>query len=129
MGMCRISQKRQRYCVGTCLWHVSNALIICRLQRNMPKACPYAMTPIVADINHRICQCKRDWGIFLFALSDNLISEIWFFAEGERFLSFWRCHHPLTRSVTLPKGCFFMFLFQPPQYLCAEPYFRTGGIL
>ena len=29
--------------VGTCLWHVSNALIHCRLHRNMPKACPYAM--------------------------------------------------------------------------------------
>ena len=25
---------------------------------------------------------------------DNLISENWFFAEGERFLSFWRCHRP-----------------------------------
>ena len=35
----------------------------CRLQRNMPKACPYVMTqfvtsPIVADIIHRICQAK-----------------------------------------------------------------------
>ena len=29
--------------VGTCLRHVSNALIPCRLHRNMPKACPYAM--------------------------------------------------------------------------------------
>ena len=28
---------------GTCLWHVSNVLIHCSLQRNMPKACPYAM--------------------------------------------------------------------------------------
>ena len=36
----------------------------------------------------------------------------WFFAEGVRFLSFWRCHRPLTRSVA--KGCFFMFLFQSP---------------
>ena len=26
------------YSVGTCLWHVSNALIYCRLHRNMPKA-------------------------------------------------------------------------------------------
>ena len=33
-------------------------------------------------------------GLFLFAFSDNLISEDWFFAEGERFLSFWRCHRP-----------------------------------
>ena len=43
---------------GTCLRHVSNALIHYRLHRNMPKACPYVMTqfvpsPIVADINHR----------------------------------------------------------------------------
>ena len=61
-----------------------------------PKACPYVMmrSPIVAVINHRICKGKRDWGIFLFAFSDNLISEDWFFAEGERFLSFWRCHRP-----------------------------------
>ena len=36
----------------------------------MPKACPYVMIR------------------FLFALSDNLISEDLFFAEGERFLSF-----------------------------------------
>ena len=47
----------------------------------------FAPSPIVADINHRICQAKGDWVIFLFALSDNLISEDWFFAEGERFLS------------------------------------------
>ena len=57
---------------------------------NMPKACPYVMmpSPIVADIIHRICEGKREWGNFLFALLDNLISEDWFFAEGERFLSF-----------------------------------------
>ena len=56
---------------------------------NMPKACPYVMMrpPIVADKNHRACEGKRDSGIFLFALSDNLISKDWFFAEGERFLS------------------------------------------
>ena len=59
-----------------------------------PKACPYVMIrpPIVAVINHRICEGKRNLGIFLFAFSDNLISEDWFFTEGERFLSFWRCH-------------------------------------
>ena len=34
---------RQRHSVGTCLRHVSNALIHCRLHRNMPKACPYVM--------------------------------------------------------------------------------------
>ena len=34
------------------------------------------------------------------------------------------------REVSRPyRFCFFMFLFQPLQYLCAEPYFRTGGIL
>ena len=38
-------------------------------------------------------------GIFIFALSDNLISKNWFFAEGERFLSFWRCHRPRKRSA------------------------------
>ena len=33
----------------------------------MPKACPYVMmppSPIVADIMHRICEGKRNWGIF-----------------------------------------------------------------
>ena len=39
-----------------------------------------------ADINHHICQCKKNSGIILFALSDNLISEVWFFAEGEWLL-------------------------------------------
>ena len=63
----------------------------------MPKACPYVMTQfvcpsIVADINHRKPkQTKRTVPLVcfgLFALSDNLISEVWFFAEGERFYSF-----------------------------------------
>ena len=45
-----------------------------------------APSPIVVDINHRICQSKWDW--VLFALSDNLITEDWFFAEGERFYPF-----------------------------------------
>ena len=35
----------------------------------------------------------------ILALSDNLISEDWFFAEGEWFLSFWRSQ----------KAVFFMF--------------------
>ena len=85
---------------------VSKALIHCGLHRNMPKACPYVMTQfvcpsIVADINHRKPkQTKRTVPLVcfgLFALSDNLISEVWFFAEGERFLSFWRCHRPRKR--------------------------------
>ena len=38
-------------------------------------------------------------GLFLFALSDNLISEDWFFAEDELI---------------------FMFLFQRPKYLSTE---------
>ena len=50
-------------------------------QRNMPKACPYVMVR------------------FLFVLSDKLISEDWFFAEGERFLSFWQCHRPRKRAA------------------------------
>ena len=54
----------------------------------------YDAPPIVTVINHRICVGKRNSGIFLFVLSDKLISEDWFFAEGERFLSFWRCHRP-----------------------------------
>ena len=63
--------------------------------------CPYAIMrpPVVADINHRICEGKRDSGIFIFALLDNLISEDWFFAEGEWFLSFWRCHRPRKRAA------------------------------
>ena len=24
---------------------------------------------------------------------------VWFFAEGERFLSFWRCHRPRKRAA------------------------------
>ena len=43
--------------------------------------------PIVAVINHRICESKRNLDLFLFAFSDNRISEDWFLAEGERFLS------------------------------------------
>ena len=35
---CVKSLKRQHHSVGTCLWHVSNALIYCCLHRNMPKA-------------------------------------------------------------------------------------------
>ncbi len=77
----------KRHSVGTCLWHVSMQTAMYQRIGNMPKACPYVIMrpPIVADINHRICEGKRNWGIFLFALLDNLISEDWFFAEGERF--------------------------------------------
>ena len=59
----------------------------------------YDAPPIVTVINHRICEGKRNSGIFLFVLSDKLISEDWFFAEGERFLSFWRCHRPRKRAA------------------------------
>jgi len=41
--------------------------------------------PAYCEINHRICNAKGIGVFFLFALSDNLISEEWFFAEGERF--------------------------------------------
>ena len=47
---CVKSLKRQHHSVGTCLWHVSNALIYCRLHRNMPKACPYVM--MISQIQH-----------------------------------------------------------------------------
>ena len=73
---------------------------------------------IVDDINHRICEGIRNSGIFLFSLSDNLISEDWFFAEGERFLCF--CFsppsiYPLTkktkgRMLCVRPLCFIYFL-------------------
>ena len=61
----------------TCLWHVS----------------------MQTAMYQRIFEGKRDSGIFIFAFSDNLISKYWFFAEGERFLSFWRCHRPRKRAA------------------------------
>ena len=83
-------QSLKRHSVGTCLRHVS--MQTARYQRigNIPKACPYvmmqfALVPIVVDINHRICQSKWDWVIFICAFG-YLITEDWFFAEGERFL-------------------------------------------
>ena len=83
----------KRHSVGTCLRHVS--MQTARYQRigNMPKACPYVMmqfapSPIVVDINHRICQSKGDWVIFICAFG-YLITEDWFFAEGERFFICW----------------------------------------
>ena len=42
--------KRVHHNVGTCLRHVFNALTHCSLQRNMPKACPYAMAFCEIDI-------------------------------------------------------------------------------
>ncbi|MDY3683367.1 MAG: hypothetical protein SO048_01490, partial [Sodaliphilus sp.] len=83
------SSMEKRHSVGICLWHVS--MQTARYQRigNMPKACPYvmmqfALVPIVVDINHRICQSKGDWVDFICAFG-YLITEDWFFAEGERF--------------------------------------------
>ena len=48
---------------------------------------------------------------------------VWFFAEGERFLSFWRCHSTNDRCEALasPKGCFLCFLFLCHQHLSTEP--------
>ena len=40
---------------------------------------------------------------------------IWFFAEGDRFLSFWRCHRPRKRAAS--KGCFLCFCFSPPVFI------------
>ena len=82
---------------------------------NMPKACPYVMmppSPIVADINHHICQCKNNSGIILFVLSDTLIFEDWFFAEGEWFLSFWRSQKAVF---------FYVFCFSPPSIYPQNP--------
>ena len=50
--------------------NVSKALKHLLIAAKLPKACPYVMMR------------------FLFVLSVNLISKDWFFAEGERFLSF-----------------------------------------
>ena len=113
----------------------------------------YDVPPIVTVINHRICQCKKNSGIFIFTFSDNLISEDWFFAEGERFLSFWRCHRPRKRAALgvwcgwfkpqleirhatalttsakhwhRQKAVFYVFLFQCPQHLSTEPRFSLA---
>ena len=48
----------------------------------MPKSCPYVMMR------------------FLFVLSYKLISEDWFFAEGERFLFLPPSIYPLNRKIT-----------------------------
>ena len=53
----------------------------------------------MADINHHICEGITHLGIFLLALSDNLIYEDWFFAES----------------------CF-MFFVSVPQYLFTERF-------
>ena len=73
-----------------------------------PKACPYVMMrlSIVDDISHRICEGKRNSGLFLFTFSDNLISEDWFFAEGERFLPFWRYHYRPSPRLILCAHCY-----------------------
>ena len=44
---------------------------------------------------------------------------VWFFAEGERFLSFWRCHITNDRCEALAslKGCFLCFCFSPPVFI------------
>ena len=72
-----------------------------------------------------------------------------FFAEGERFLSFWRCHRPRKRAALVVwlissrglnqphhitnsrcealaslKGCFFYVFVSVPQYFSAEPKIR-----
>ena len=42
-----------------------------------------------------------------------------FFAEGERFLSFWRCHRPRWRG-RWQKAVFYVFV-SVPQYFSTEP--------
>ena len=44
---------------------------------------------------------------------------VWFFAEGERFLSFWRCHRPRKRASL--KGCFLCFCFSPSSIYPLNP--------
>ena len=56
-----------------------------------PKACLQSVDTL------RIAS-KHAEGMSLRYDSD-LISEVWFFAEGERFLSFWRCHRPRKRAA------------------------------
>ncbi|MDY4234826.1 MAG: hypothetical protein SOX87_02560, partial [Sodaliphilus sp.] len=48
---------------------------------------------------------------------------VWFFAEGERFLSFWRCHITNDRCEALAslKGCFLCFCFSPPSIYPQNP--------
>ena len=80
---------------------------------------------------------------------------VWFFAEGERFLSIWRCHRPhwggrrwccgvADSSICLKsdchstndrcealaslKGCFFMFLFQSPSIFPLNRFIRLHGV-
>ena len=78
---------------------LGDALIIFCLHRNMPKACPYVL---IRKFSPRASQ---------FQIIDNQYSikivggrelsrpyRVWFFAEGERFLSFWRCHRPRWRG-------------------------------
>ena len=104
-----------------------------------------------------ILRVRDKWLIF------NMILQLWadvkyhvptgFFAEGERFLSFWRCHRPhwggrrwccgvADSSICLKsdchstndrcealaslKGCFFMFLFQSPSIFPLNRYFHMG---
>ena len=84
----------KRHSVGICLWHVSMQTAMCQCIGNMPKACPYVMMQFCTLAYcgwHKSSHLpsKRGWGIFLFPLSDNLITEDWFFAEGERFFICW----------------------------------------
>ena len=42
---------------------------------------------------------------------------VWFFAEGERFLSFWRCHRPPQRGRWhRQKDVFYVFVSVPPVF-------------
>ena len=53
---------------------------------------------------------------------------VWFFAEGERFLSFWRCHRPPQRGRWHRQKAVFMFLFLCPQYFSTEPKLDFNGL-
>ena len=98
--LCQISQNDNAIAQGHAFGMLGDALIIFCLHRNMPKACPYVL---IRKFSPRASQ---------FQIIDNQYSikivggrelsrpyRVWFFAEGERFLSFWRCHRPRKRAV------------------------------
>ena len=70
-------------------WGIDCALLPNRKwnQKQKPKKQPWSKVECFA------------FGAFLSDLTQIQISEDWFFAEGERFLSFWRCHRPRKRAA------------------------------
>ena len=52
---------------------------------------------------------------------------VWFFAEGERFLSFWRCHRPPQRGRWHRQKAVFYVFVSVPQYFSTEPILSHGA--